>query len=190
MDNVWMLLIVAGLVVGVVLVSGTLMDTQTVSPRESEEPTAESAPEESQSTYDQESKSDLSGEVTTLDFKVDITRDGESYTHRFRVRHPDTKDEDIRIDSTRNDGAEMTIILKGSTDEGWVNDYSSNEWTYFTGIAFTQMWQNRSDRYLAYRVKEWQEMEGEKFKVKGEDGTARVYDIRVNRDMPSSVFTR
>lgn len=203
MDNVWMLLLVAGLVVGVALVGGTLMDTQTVPPRETEEPTAEQAPEgnqqdqetqleqeEAEVTYEQEDKSDLSGVIKTLDFKVDITRDGERYTHRFRIRNPDTEDEDIRIDSTRYDGAKMTIILKGSTDEGWVNDYSSSEWTYFTGVAFTQMWQNRSDRYLAYRVKDWQEMEGEQFKVKGEDGTARVYDIRVNRDLPNSVFTR
>lgn len=195
MDKLLLLLIVAGLVVGVALVSGPLIHTQTVSPKEPQEQTKDQISGETEQDQEtdvthQEDRSDLSGEITTLDFKVDVTRGDESYTHRFRIRHPDTDDEDIRIDSTRDDGAESTIILRGSTDEGWVNDYSSSEWTYFSGIAFTQMWQNRSDRYLAYRVKDWQEMEGEQFKVKGEDGTARVYDIRVNQDVPNSVFSR
>ncbi|MCF7890056.1 hypothetical protein K9M78_02445 [Candidatus Bipolaricaulota bacterium] len=202
MDKVLLLLMVAGLVVGVALVSGTLMDTQMVPRAELGQPTVERTPEESQQyketqldqkdtgvTSKQEDKSDLSGNVTSLDFKVDVTTDDESYTHRFRVRQPETETEDIRIDSTRDDGAEMTIILKGSTNEGWVNDYSSSEWTYFTGLAFTQMWQNRADRYLTYRVKEWQEMEGEEFRVEDENGTARVYDIRVNRNISNSVFT-
>lgn len=195
MDKLLLLLIVAGLVVGVALVSGPLMNTQTVSPKEPQEQTKDQISGETEQDQEtdvthQEDRSDLSGEVKTLDFKVDENRDDESYTHRFRVRQPDTEDEDIRIDSTRDDGAELTIILKGSTDEGWLNDYSSSKWTYFTGVAFTQMWQNRAHWYLDYKVKEWQEMEGEELRVEGKDGTARVYDIRVNRDIPDSVFSR
>lgn len=89
----------------------------------------------------------------------------------------------------REDEAEMTIILRDSTDEGWVKDFSSNEWTYFTGIAFTQMWRTRSEQYLAYRVSEWNEMEGQTFTVDSEGGTARVYNIRVNQGISDSVFS-
>lgn len=194
MDKMLLLLIILGLVAGVALVSGTLMNTQTVSPVEPQERTKGQISEESEQDQEtdvthEEDRSDLSGEVKTLDFKVDENRDNESYTHRFRIREPDTDDEDIRIDSTRDDGAELIVILRGSTDEGWLQDYSSSEWTYFTGVAFTQMWQRRAHWYLDYKVKEWQEMEGEELRVESEEGKVRVYDIRVNRDIPDSVFS-
>ncbi|MBS3787408.1 hypothetical protein KGY79_04330 [Candidatus Bipolaricaulota bacterium] len=196
MDKVLLLLVVAGLVVGVALVSGPLMETKTVSPEEPQEQTEERLSEDTQQdqetdvTYEQKDRTDLSGNVRTLDFKVEETRDDVSYTHRFRVKHPDTEDEDVRIDSTRDDGAERTIILSGSRDEGWVNEFSSSEWTYFSGFAFTRMWQNRGKWYLVYKEEEWQEMEGKEFTIERKSRTARVYNIRVNRDIPNSVFSR
>ena len=202
MDKVLLLLTVAGLVVGVALVSGTLMNNQRVSTENIEEPTVERTPEDNKieeeqkleqtepdATYRQEERAIVSSDIQSLDFKVDVTTNGESYTSRFRVRQPGDENEDIRIDSTRDDGAKTVIILKGSTDEGWVKDYSSNEWTKFTGFAFTQMWQTRANQYLAYRVNEWKEMEGQEFTVEDEDGTGRVYDIWVNEGIPDSVFS-
>jgi hypothetical protein len=144
--------------------------------------------EEVESTYERE-EGTISGDIQSLDFKVDVTTDENNYTSRFRIMRPGSDDEDIRIDTTRDDGAEMTIILKGSTDEGWVNDYSSDEWTHFTGVGFTQLWQTRSNQYLAYRTDEWKSMEGQEFTVENEGGPDRVYDIRVNEGIPESVFS-
>ncbi len=204
MDKIWLLLLTAGLVAGVALVSGNYYDAGYAEPDVSEQPKAERVPDEGE-IEDQPlgDKPEPEGEETdkdkeetslyngprTLDFKADVTSDGESYTTRFRIRNAGTEKEDIRIDSVRGDGAEMTIILKGSSNEGWVKDYSSNSWTHFTGMVFTQWWQRRSDQYLAYKVGDWEEMEGEEFTVENKEGSGRVYDIVVNSNIPDSVFT-
>jgi len=203
MDKVLLLLLTAGLVAGVALVSGNYY-TETVEPNVSESPKAERVPdqgekedqpiqekpepEKEETDKDKEEVSLYNG-PRTLDFKADVTSEGESYTTRFRIRHAGTEEEDIRIDSVRGDGAEMTIILRGSRNEGWVKDYSSNSWTHFTGMVFTQWWQRRSDQYLAYKVGDWEEMEGEEFTVENKEGSGRVYDIVVNSNIPDSVFT-
>lgn len=196
MKNVWLLLLVVGLAAGVALVGFNYYDNPSVSPDANEtkeekaiqtNPNAEEKqegetfkPEESVVTYDG---------VKAIDFKVEVRSDGENYISRFRVRNPGSEEEDIRIDTERTDGAEMTIILRGSTNEGWVKEYSSSNWTHFTGIAFTQWWRTRSDRYLAYKVGNWKEMEGREFTVENEEGSGRVYDIKVNQKISNSVFT-
>ncbi|MCF7876088.1 hypothetical protein K9M06_03445, partial [Candidatus Bipolaricaulota bacterium] len=201
--KVLLLLLTAGLVAGVALVSGNYY-TKTIEPDVSEPPKAERVPDEGE-IEDQplQDKPEPEGEETdkdkeevslyngprTLDFKTDVTSEGESYTTRFRIRNVGTEKADIRIDTVRGDGAEMTIILRGSANEGWIKDYSSNSWTHFTGFAFTQWWKRRSDQYLAYKVEDWEEMEGKEFTVENEEGSGRVYDIVVNSNIPDSVFT-
>jgi len=191
MNKVLLLLLVAGLVAGVFFIGSNLTGTQNLPPEDTEEPSAEKAlpDQETETTYEPEPRATVSSDLKTLDFKVDVTRENEDYTYRYRVQNPGTENENLRIDSVREDGAEMTIILRESTDEGWVKDFSSNEWTYFTGIAFTQMWRTRSEQYLAYRVSEWNEMEGQTFTVDAEGGTARVYNIKVNKGISNSVFS-
>jgi hypothetical protein len=203
MDKVWLLLITAGLVVGVALVGGNYLATGPVEPEVSEQPKVEKAPDKVEEQNSQEhseqnreetevveqDEATLSNAPRTLEFKADTTSEGESYTTRFRIRHPGKEEADIRIDTVREDEARTTIILRGSTNEGWIKDYSDNSWTHFTGFTFTQWWRRRSDRYLVYKVKSWEEMEGKEFTVDNEDGSGRVYDIVVNKDIPDSVFT-
>jgi len=201
MDKVLLVLVVAGLAIGVVLVGSTMMNNRNVSSANIEERPAKRTPQSNETAEDSkmarqttenpsgdEKVRVVSDRVKSLDFKVEVRSNGERYSSRFRIRHPGDDNEDVRIDTTRGDGAEMTIILRGSTDEGWVNDYSSGEWTHFTGIAFTQMWQTRSDQYMAYKAGEWESMEGREFTLENEDGTARVYDVSVNGNTPNSVF--
>lgn len=205
MDKVWLLLLTAGLVVGVALISGNYFARGPAGPEVSEQPKVEKAPDqgkvEEQNSQEQpeqnlegaeaeeQDETALTNAPRTLDFKADTTSEGENYTTRFRIRHPGEEEADIRIDTVRGDGAEMTIILRGSANEGWVKNYSDNSWTHFTGFVFTQWWRRRSDRYLVYKVKTWEEMEGKEFTVENEDGSGRVYDIVVNKDIPDSIFT-
>ena len=202
MDRLLLLLVVAAVAGGVVFVGSTMMNERAASTASPGEQSVTEAPEERKLAEEglagqekpekmvRRKESELPPtEVKSLDFKVDVRSDDEDYATRFRIREPGTDNEDIRIDSTKGDGTQMSIILKGSTDEGWVKDYSSSEWTYFTGIAFTQMWQSRANRYLAYRVGEWKEMEGGEFTVRNRNGRGRVYDISVNRGIPESVFS-
>ncbi len=205
MDKVWLLLLTAGLVVGVALIGGNYYGSAPVEREVSESPKVEESPGQSEienqplrekpeqdreeiESVNQEETS-LSNGPETLDFKVDVNSEGENYETRFRIKHLGRKKEDIRIDTVREDGAKMTVILKGSSNEGWVSDYSSSSWTHFTGFAFTQWWRRRSDRYLVYKVGAWEEMEGEEFTVENEDGSGRVYNIDVNTEIPDSVFT-
>jgi len=200
MKNVWLLLLVAGLVAGFALVgfnyynssslsSGT-QNAPEIKPSQNDNTSAKiNGKQEEAIPLRPEEGPDAIAEIKNIDFKVDVRSDGEKYVTRFRVRNPGSESEDIRIDTERDDGAEMTIILRGSTDEGWVKDYSSNNWTHFTGIAFTQWWRTRSDRYLAYKIGSWKEMEGREFTVENEEGSGRVYDIKIVRKIPNSVFT-
>ena len=205
MDKVWLLLLTAGLVVGVALISGNYYGSAPVEKEGSASQKVEEAPGQSE-LADQplQEKPEQNREETgvvgkeettfsdgpeTLDFKVDVNSEGENYTTRFRVKHLGRKKEDIRIDTVKGDGSEMTIILKGSSNEGWLRDYSSDNWTHFTGFVFTQWWRRRSDRYLVYKVGSWEEMEGEVFTVENEEGSGRVYDIDINKSIPDSVFT-
>ncbi|MFW6422339.1 MAG: hypothetical protein ACOCZX_05870 [Candidatus Bipolaricaulota bacterium] len=80
------------------------------------------------------------------------------------------------------------MILRRGRDEGWSKEDSSNEWTHFTGFAFTQMARTREEDYSAYHVTDWKEMEGETLTVDKDGETARVYDVRVNERIPESVF--
>ncbi len=194
MKNLWFLLLVAGLVAGVALVAGNFTQTGTAPTEDPEVPARElpedkSDPEEETGVVYRGEEGAAPSGVETLDFKADVSTSNEDYTSRFRIRKPGTETTDIRVDTTRSDGAEMTLILREGQDEGWVRDYSSDSWTHFTGLAFTQMWRTRADQYLDYKVSEWEAMEGQEFTVENEDGTSRVYDIRVNRTIPESIFS-
>ena len=189
MKNAWLLLLV-GLAVGVAFfainfVGGTPPMT---SPEEAKPETKNRIqPENYQSEYE-ETETEVGGEVESLDFKVDVTNNGRDLTYRFRIDNPETEEEDIRIDQRRADGSEFNVILRHGRDEGWFKDYSSDRWNHFTGFAFTQMARTRAEDYSAYKVTDWKEMEGETFTLDTEDGSARVYDVRVNERIPESVF--
>lgn len=164
MNNVLLLLLIAGLVVGVALVTGTITSTQVVAPNETR--TYNSEPSQSgtgtqyketlpdSSTPDKKITHQEASEATekegatgispltgfnTLDFKADVINEGKKVTSRFRIVNPDTEREKIRIDSTRENGSRMTIILDKESDQGWVKDYSTSGVTHITGIAFIQM---------------------------------------------------
>lgn len=200
MSDVVLLFLIAGLVVGVGFVTGVISSYQAAPPKITEpsisnhgEDVIEKGSDLQQQQAQQmpaveEHATALSG-VESLDFKVDHLEGKTTGTTRFRIRNPETENEDLRIDSVREDGSEMTIILRKSTNEGWIKDYSSNEITHVTGIAFMHMWGIQSDNYLGYKVTEWKEMEGQSFTVESDGTTTKVYDIRVNKGIPDSVFS-
>jgi len=190
MNNTWLLLLlVASLVVGAVFISGNFIGgTRTVSPGDTEPETErEFEPEQQQHGFE-ESETGIAGKVESLDFKVDVTDDGRDLTYRFRIKDPETEEEDVRIDQRRADGSEFNLILRHGRDEGWIKEHSSDEWTHFTGFAFTQMARTRAEDYSAYHVTDWKAMEGETFTVDREGESARIYDVRVNERIPESVF--
>lgn len=191
MDNTWLLLLlVASLVVGVIFIGGNFIGgTRTVSPGDTETKTERKSESENQQSEYEGSETGTAGKVESLDFKVDATDEGRDITYHFRIKDPETEEEDVRIDGRRADGSEFNLILRHGRDEGWLKERSSDEWTHFTGFAFTQMARTRAEDYSAYHVTEWKEMEGETFTVDREGESVRVYDVRVNERIPESVFT-
>lgn len=189
MNRVLLLLLVAGLVVGVALVSVDFSGPETVAP-ENDSSGQENTGEVEEEPSSKEKVYREEGDIDSIDLKVDYVEDNTNITARYRVRNPETDEEDIRIDATREDGSEMSIILRESQDEGWIKEYSSDKWAHVTGLAFTQMWRTRGDAYLSYKAEDWKEMDGEEFKVESEGGgMTRVYDVRVNENIPDSVFS-
>ncbi|GEM_PF-2353379 len=204
MNDVLILLLIAGLVVGVGFVSGVIsfhqappegtkssisdQDNNLVKEETLEKSSKPEQPKSEQLPEVEEHATALS-EVESLDFKVDYLEGQTTGTTRFRIRNPETENEDLRIDSVRKDGSEMTIILRQSTNEGWIKDYASNEVTHVTGIAFMHMWGVQSDNYLNYKVTDWKEMEGQSFTVEKGNSKSKIYDIRVNNGIPDSVFS-
>ena len=203
MNRILLLLLVAGLVTGVALVSmdfsetnNAVLDQERIDRKDQNET---DQPLSARSETDQENQNEKEGassdsevpvesDVETLDLKVDYVSSDTDITTRYRVRNPGTDEEDLRYDATRKDGSRMVLILRQGEDEGWFKDYSSGAWAHLTGPAFSQIWRKRSDQYLLYQVEGWKEMEGEESTVETEDGTATVYDVRVNEGLASSVF--
>lgn len=194
MDNPWLLLLLAGLVVGIVFIGGSFiggtrtLTSEDTKPQIQPEQKAQQ-PEDQQLESNKEGARELTGKVESLDFKVDVTNNGRDQTYRFRINNPETENEDVRIDQRRADGSEFNLILRHGRDEGWIKEQSSNTWKHFTGFAFTQMARTRAEDYSAYQVTNWKAMEGETFTVDTQSGNARVYDVRVNDRLPESVFT-
>ncbi|MBS3766320.1 hypothetical protein KGY71_07345 [Candidatus Bipolaricaulota bacterium] len=188
MNRVLLLLLVAGLVAGVALVSVDFTETETVAPQEDSQ-TQESISEVEEEPPPEDEAGNYTG-LKSLDLKVDYVDDDTEVTTRYRVRKPETDEEDLRIDTTREDGSKMILILRQSQDEGWLKEYSSDRWAHVTGLAFTQTWRTRGDAYLNYKKEDWKAMEGEETRIEREDGTiVTAYDVRVNREIPDSVFT-
>ncbi len=189
MDNMWLLLLVAGLVVGVAFFAVSFLGgTGAVPPATDQPETDREFESEFESQEYQGAETEAGGKVESLDFRVDVTRNGEDVTYRFRINAPETEHEDVRVDHMRDDGSEFNLILRHGKDEGWVKELSSDQWTHFTGIAFTQMARTRAEDYSAYQVTDWRAMEGETFTVETEEGPVKVYDVRVNEEIPESVF--
>lgn len=188
MNRVLLLLLIAGLVAGVALVSVDFTETETVTPEEDTK-TQESIGEVEEEPTSDDEVDEYRG-IESLDLKVDYVDDDTEVTTRYRVRKPETDEEDLRIDATREDGSKMIIILRQGQDEGWLKEYSSDEWVHITGLAFTQTLRTRGDAYLNYKKEDWKAMEGEETSVEREDGTiVTVYDVKVNRGIPDSVFS-
>ncbi|MFP3953841.1 MAG: hypothetical protein ACLFVS_06925 [Candidatus Acetothermia bacterium] len=190
MDDMWLILLIAGLVVGAAFFAGTFIgDTDTTHPGNTQPETETELQSEDGQIEDEGSDIDTAGKIESLDFKVDTTESGEEVTYRFRIKNPEMENEDVRVDHIRSDGSEVNLILRHGRDEGWLKELSSDKWTHFTGFAFTQMVRTRAEDYSAYQVTDWEAMEGHTSTVETDAGTARVYDVRVNEVIPESVFT-
>ncbi len=192
MDRVLILLLVAGLVAGLAFFTFDFWGTTTVSPdtntqkQESMSSTDQEVEEEEENYTTRES----SGELETLHLRADYVKDDTEVTSRYRVKNPGTERRYIRVDSTREDGSTMIVILREEEQEAFVKDYSSGKWTKITGFAFSQLIRNKGDEYLGFKEGTWEAMEGERSKMETEDGAiVTVYDVRVNSRIPDSVFS-
>jgi hypothetical protein len=121
--------------------------------------------------------------ATSLDFKIDMTAAGQTTTMRFRARNIGTANMDIRYDM-----AEMSYILSGSQQQGWV--YAAGQWMSFSdmGLNFSEYWDTTSSSFEEYtgQLSEW--TSGEWTYSYG-GYTIRIYDIQVNPTLGDEVFT-
>jgi hypothetical protein len=126
------------------------------------------------------------GSATSLDYKMDMTSEGQTTTWGYRVRNIGTTNLDMRVDWTTS-GTTTSYIISGSQQQGWI--YVGTQWMSFSdlGMNFSEYWSQYSSSlgtstgYLSDWVSgEWSETYG--------GITYRIYDILVNPSLPDSVF--
>jgi len=124
--------------------------------------------------------------ATSLDFKVDYTYAGQTYTYQERARNIGTASMDLRVDITIA-GTTMSYILSGSQQQGWV--YTGTQWMSFSdlGMNFSEQWSTYSSGFSTYTgyLSDWTSGEWS-----GTYGgiTYRIYDIQVDPTLLDSVF--
>jgi len=126
--------------------------------------------------------------LTRLDYKIDITSEGQTSTYRYRARNMGTTNLDLRVDMTIS-GTTMSYILSGSQQQGWI--YTGGQWMSFSdiGMNFSEYWSDYSGNlrtYMDYLPSGW--VPGEEWSGTYGGVTYRIYDIQVNPSLPDSVF--
>lgn len=129
--------------------------------------------------------------LSTLDFKVEGTHEGDSAVYRYRGKNIETEEEAVRIDITKEGGSEFIIILDKGENKVWMKEFDKNNWRTLPGMFLSQMWQTWRNPYFSLldtKSAAWEEMEGEVYHASSEEGKAKIYDIVVNEPIEDSVF--
>ena len=198
MDNMVVWILVGALALGAFLFIGS----SRLQPGAPPETTDKSGLDESDTplpgygTSGEATKIDLSG-LNSLSYRVDGTFEGEPATYWFRGKNFDTSREVGRMDVFRSDGSIIYIlIVNRRLNTAWIKEPGSSTWDTVTGSEFSMwwnMWGNRFHNFLApYQTPpaNWEDIENETYTMKGESGSARVYNIKVNEQISDDVFKR
>lgn len=134
----------------------------------------------------EEGEEGIIASATSLDFKVDLTYEGETTTYRERARNIGTDDTDLRVDIT-SAWDNVSYILRESQQEGWY--YYGGQWYSFSdmGFDFDNYWDVQYEGFETYTgyLAEWTSGEWSQTIL---GITYRIYDIQVNPIIPDSVF--
>lgn len=123
-------------------------------------------------------------EASSLQFSVDVTAEGSSYTNNYMAKNIGTSDMMMRIEMLSTDG-DIIYIVNGAEQKVWM--YAGGEWTDMS-MSFSDEWDSWSTTVGGYQddladwtgTGEWTYSEG--------GTTVRIYDISVNPELADSLF--
>lgn len=121
------------------------------------------------------------GGASSLQFSVEVTSDGTTYTNTYMAKNIGTSDLMIRIEM---DG-DMVYIVNGAEEKAWY--YMDGAWTDISS-TFSDEWASWSTTVSGYQG-ELADWTGTGEWTYTEDGTTvRIYDISVNPTLADSLF--
>jgi hypothetical protein len=130
--------------------------------------------------------------ATSLDFTVEYVTEGTgSATYRYRARNIGTSDLDIRIDGNVQGVGEISYILSGSAQNGWI--YTEGQWVSYTDSGYTDFnlfwdaWAAGFNGYHQSLVEGWTGLQNWTYAVPGV-GSVTYTNIDINPVLPDSVF--
>jgi len=124
-------------------------------------------------------------EATSLQFKVEVTSEGTTYTNTYMAKNIGTSDLMIRIEID-SAGSNFVYIVNGADEKAWA--YADGEWTDISD-TFSSEWDSWSTTVSGYQddLADWSGT-GE-WTYTGTDGsTVRIYDISVNPSLADTLF--
>jgi hypothetical protein len=124
------------------------------------------------------------GDASSLQYRVSIVREGESYETMYSAKNIGTSDLMIRVDISTTEG-DIVYIVNGAQQKAW--EYVGDEWNDLsdTFSAEWDMWnttvQGYTDNLSSWTGGDWTYTDA--------DGTpVRIYDITVNPSLADSLF--
>ena len=127
---------------------------------------------------------DVAG-ASSLQYSVEITEDGTSYTNKYMAKNIGTSDMMIRIE-IQSDGGDIVYIVNSADQEAW--SYMAGEWLDIS-TAFSNNWDMWSTTVNDYQssLADWTDTE--EWTYTDTDGNAiRIFDIAVNPSLDDSLF--
>ncbi len=121
------------------------------------------------------------GSASSLQFSVEVTSEGESYTNKYWAKNIGTSDMMIRVEI----GDVMVYVLNGADEEAW--SYMAGEWTDLSD-TFSDEWDQWDPLFASYQdsLADWT---GTGEWSYTEDGTTvRIFGISVNQPLADSLF--
>jgi hypothetical protein len=125
------------------------------------------------------------GDASSLQFRVSIVREGESYETMYSVKNIGTSDLMIRVDLSTTEG-DIVYIVNGAQQKAW--EYVGDEW-HDLSDAFSAQWDMWDPTVQGYtdNLSSWTGV-GD-WTYTDTDGTpVRIYDITVNPSLADSLF--
>jgi hypothetical protein len=121
--------------------------------------------------------------ATSLQFSVEVTSGGTSYTNTYMAKNIGTSDMKIRIELTTYD---IIDILDATQQKVW--EYANGEWTDLSD-AFADQWGSWSDTWSGYKntLMDWTGT-GDWTYTATDGSTVRIYNISVNPTLADSLF--
>ncbi len=123
--------------------------------------------------------------ASSLQFKVEVTSEGSSYTNTYIAKNIGTSDMMIRIEIESADG-DFGYILNGAEEKAWT--YEEGEWTDISDM-FSDQWSLWSATYEGYQTSlaDWTGT-GEWTYTDTDGSSVRIYDISVNPTLADTLF--